>query len=174
MKNVMNKILLLGLIAVLFACSEDEKKPDPIIGTWILDDAIYSDAPAGYSFQEGTFQTLYGETEYSIRFYEDLTFERELKGLTFSNGSGVEDEGTYELDDEFLTLDPDSDIGLDTDFDLVEAVTERDLKISTSASFNALPDATLDTITSQASYDSISAKYSQAITLKITMNFDKE
>ncbi|MBU2913494.1 hypothetical protein [Reichenbachiella agariperforans] len=174
MKNLYSNLFILALLAVLISCKEDEEKIDPIVGTWILDDAIYSDAPVGYSYSNRTYQSMYGESEYSIRFYDDMTFERELEDLIFQDGSGVEDEGTYELDEEYLMLEPEESVGLSTDFKLVDPVTERDLVLSTSATIGALSDAVIDTITSQESYNTVFAEHAQSITLNIMMNFDKE
>ncbi|PIB35442.1 hypothetical protein BFP72_08555 [Reichenbachiella sp. 5M10] len=178
MKNQWNKFLLLGVIAVLVSCSEEEKEPDPIIGAWVLDDVEYTNAPAGYQYNEGESSTLYGETEYAIRFFEDLTFERELDGIVLTNGGDVEDEGAYELTEDELILDPDDAIGLDTDFDVVEPITERDMILKTTATFSSISDAeldaALDTITTQAEYQAIVDEYGVQITLDVTLYFDKE
>ncbi|MGL1886823.1 MAG: hypothetical protein OCD76_09935 [Reichenbachiella sp.] len=179
MKSIFAKILILGIVVGVFACKEEEKEPDPIYGEWVLDDAVLSNPPAGFESYDGiTLPSLFGESEYVLEFFEDNTYERELKGLTFGDGSDVEDLGTFEFGDDFLELDPDEDIGLETDFDIIEEVNIENLVLGTTIQTLSLSDADYaaisDTVTSQATYDSLEAIYEVSIILDLTMEFDKD
>lgn len=181
--NLFTKLFLLGVIVgVLFGCDDSEPEPDPIIGTWILDDVMVSDAPAGFVLgNEGESSDLFGEDEYSIRFFEDMTYERELDGIFLTNGGDVEDEGEYSLDEDFLELIPDTDSeiqGLGYEFDLEEPVNEKDLVLSYTSSYTSFNDddlfAILDSVESITTFDSLLAIHGQLISVKVSLHFDKD
>ncbi|WP_456462505.1 lipocalin family protein [Reichenbachiella sp.] len=177
MKNFLQSVLFAFSIVFVAACSSEDPEPDKIIGTWILDDATYFDAPAGYTLSEGTVESVYGETEYKIRFFEDLTYERDITG----NGGSYEDEGTWVQEEDDLTLTYDKGTtGLLLEFTVEDEITDKNLNITSSTSILTFSDAifndpqALDTITTQESYDQFIQDYAENINLKVTYAFDRE
>ncbi len=171
---------LLGFLLVFSSCDEDEPKVEPIVGKWILDDVEISEAPTGFSNVEGTSNSLYGEEEYSIEFFDDFEYNRELLNVP-SIGGDVDDEGVWELIGDEITLEPDNEIGgLDYSFTVVEEIDDR-LTITTQSSTPAFSDQfivafneTSDTITSQESFDAILDANTQLIQVRTTFEFDRE
>ena len=181
-KNVLLALLFIGT-SVFLSC-ESDPEPDPVIASWVLDDVEYTNAPQGFSLQEGVDNSIYGESQYRIRFFDDMTYERDIKDVQLTNGAIVdlEDEGNFEIDEEYLTLDAtdgDTDIGLITEFEIISEPNDRSMTLGTSISFPAWPDdiltdVTLDTVTTQESFDELVSLYVQVITMDAEMSFDKE
>lgn len=177
MKIFLQSVLLAFSVVLITSCSSEDPEPDKIIGTWVLDDATYFDAPAGYTLSEGTVESVYGESEYKIRFFEDLTYERDITG----DGGSYEDEGTWVQEGDDLTLTYDKGTtGLLLEFTVEDEITDKNLNITSSTSILAFSDAilndsqALDTITTQESYNQFIEDYADNINLKVTYSFDRE
>ncbi|MEO9964173.1 MAG: lipocalin family protein [Reichenbachiella sp.] len=177
MKHLLHTTLFAFSLIVISSCSSDDPEPDKIIGTWIMDNATYFDAPSGYSLSNGEVENLYGENEYKIRFFDDLTYERDIAG----NGGSFEDEGTWVQEGDDLTLTYDKGTtGLLLEFTVEGEITDKNLDITSSTSVRTFSDEilndpeTFDTITTQSSIDDIIETYSEVINLKVTLSFDKE
>ncbi len=182
----MKKLLLiftLGAIVLFVSCDDDEPKIDPIVGLWELDDAIISDAPSNFSNVEGSGPNIYGEDTYTIEFFQDGLYEREIDFPAGSFFSDIDEEGEWEVNGDELELDPDrSQIsGLDYSFSLEEDISDREMLISSLSEVLAFTDqfvadfnATQDTITSQEVFDSILNANVQEIQVKVTLEFDRQ
>jgi hypothetical protein len=177
MKIFLQSVFVVSTLLFVMSCSDDAPAPDKIIGTWKLDDAIYSNAPSGYQLSEGTANSVYGEEVYQIKFFDDNTYERDLSG----NGVTGEDEGDWKKEGDDLTLDYDKgNTGFVLEFTIVEEVTDKNLELSASASILAFPDdilndaQALDTITTQESYIKFIEEYANSINLDVQYSFDRE
>ncbi|MEP2027050.1 MAG: lipocalin family protein [Reichenbachiella sp.] len=177
MKKLLQTTLLACSLLFIASCSSDDPEPDKIIGTWILDNGTYSNPPAAYSLQAGDVESIYGESEYKIRFFDDMTYERDVTG----NGGSFEDEGTYSQTGDKLELDYEKGTtGLDLEFDVVGDITDKNLDIITSTQITALSDAILndkefqDTVTTNAQYFAVLEERGVVITLDLTYYFDRE
>lgn len=179
MKNLLFVLSICTL--VLFAsCDEDEPKIDPIVGLWELDRYEISDAPSGFSNVEERRSTAYDEDSYTIEFFTDFNYNREIEGIP---GFGdVDDEGEWSLNNGELELDSDDDEvgGVDYTFNLDEDITDRELILSASASIIGLSDqfiadfqATQDTITTEESFNQIINENIEEIFVTATYEFDR-
>lgn len=177
MKKILQTTLFVCSLLFIAACSSDDPEPDKIVGTWILDNGTYSNPPAAYSFQAGDVESIYGENEYKIRFFDDMTYERDVTG----NGGSFEDEGTYTQSGDKLTLEYEKGTtGLDLEFEVVGEITDKNLDIITSTQILALSDEILndeqfqDTVTTQAIYFQVLEEEGVEITIDLTLSFDRE
>lgn len=186
MKKVLFGLAITG-IAVLTACTEEDPKPNPIIGLWELDEAMYSDAPSNFSNVEGTYTDRYGEDGYTISFYKDGEYDREFDGDPYVEN----DEGIWEVFDDVLELDPDGskDSYSDYEFTIVEEISDREMILSSNSTVGALDDdiypqwaqwaqtgscgCELDTITTQEGYIWFLNNFVHEIQITVTYEFDR-
>lgn len=186
MKNSL-KFLLIGTV-VLVGCNKDDEEPEPIVGTWELDEATVEFE--GYSFYGGNENHWIGESSYIITFNEDLTFQRELEDVPFTSGTdNLDEEGEWELDEDDLDLDTDDQEYdfLDYGFTIVE-VDDQSLVLETSTGpVTLFPDSKLNewfddgtigsdgafTVT-EAELDSLYDNFSEATEGLVTLEFDRQ
>ncbi len=177
MKNILST-LLLGALVLFVACDDDEPKVDPIVGEWELDRFEISNAPTGFMNVEGRSSDWFGEDRYSIEFFSDGAYNREIDNIP---GFGdIDDEGEWELIDNELELDSDDDEigGVDYSFTLEEEITDREMILSALTTILALPDdfatvVMVDTVTIQAVLDSLVGAYVNEIQVTGTYEFDR-
>ena len=143
--------VLLTLFALSSCGSDDDGGPPPhIVGDWEFDSFILSNVPSAYSNNEGAIlaidQISFGGSaieSYGIEFIADGRFDRSIGVL----GPDLNDEGTWVLEDDELTLDSD-DIDDDEIFD-VEKNEDDQLWLSVEVQFSLLPNAVADTLTNE-------------------------
>jgi len=100
------KLNFLALLAILFAfsaCNDDDETPDPLLGTWDLEEIEFVSGPQGTEPLLG-FRDLaqVGWRAYTISFNTDNSFELEIRP---EFGNRVNLEGTWEQEDDEITLD---------------------------------------------------------------------
>lgn len=187
----MKKFLALAILALCFSCGEDEEKVDPIVGLWELDDVSVDADGSEFDYLDTSGENdLVGESLFTIEFNADLTFERILEDVRFSDGStrDIEEEGEWEVDGADLDLDADDDEinGLPYSFEIDE-ITASELILSYSESGSAFPrskieewfaDGTLNESgifeVTDEEYDSIVNNFAQIVDFDYTLEFDKE
>lgn len=162
-KKVMKKVLYLLLASAMFfiSCSKDD---EPVltheIGTWELDSYILTNLPAGFTNNEGRIFAVneinFGGVSfdsYEITFASDFTYQREIS----VTGPDLNDEGTWELDGDDLTLISD-EFDDEEDYNIEENEDDQ-LWWSLEVQFGLLHDTTtqayVDTLTPEELADLI-------------------
>lgn len=174
--NKLLSVLAIGAMVFMVSCDKDEPKVDPIVGLWELDDATISGAPTDYSLLNGTGNSLYaGEESYSIEFFSDGFYEREI---AFSDGQNIEEEGFWEIVGDELQLDPDDESGLIESFTIEEEASQRSLVLSGERTFETWPDSiiinVLPTITTAEQFDSLVLAFPfVSIPVDVELDFDR-
>ena len=184
MKNIL-LISALGLMMLWTSCGDKEPEINPLVGVWRLDEITLEILEDGYESNEGTGSSLHGESQYTLEFKQDFTFNRELEGST----DNLTETGVWEQDGEFIDLDPDEPKigGLFYGFTVIE-ITDRELFIEYEEESSAFSDAninkwvgdgTLESTTeglqftvTESELDSIYNNFYDDITLVFTVNFD--
>ncbi|MEQ8470156.1 MAG: lipocalin family protein [Marinoscillum sp.] len=163
-----NYLLLLSLaVLILASCKDDEPEIDPLVGEWELVEMEMVDLPNGFvNFEGVTDINVYGESLFTIEFNADMTFERTLR---FSNGR-VEDDGTWERDDDEIELDVEDDEGLPDTYVIVEDVDDDELLLSAEVTYNLLPDAVTDTATIDSQEELVALYEAYGQSVKVTVN----
>ena len=189
-KNLLLFIAITSLL-VVSSCGGDEEAVNPLLGLWELDDVSIDANGSEFDYlDESGANDLVGESEFTIEFNADMTFERILEDVQFTDGStrDIEEEGEWELDDDDLDLDSEGDEvnGLPYSFK-VDANTSTELVLSFSENNSAFPqskiddwfaDGTLDaagffTVT-QDQFDSLVLNFAQNVTVDFVLEFDKK
>ena len=189
-KNLLLFIAITSLL-VVSSCGGDEEAVNPLLGLWELDDVSIDANGSEFDYlDESGANDLVGESEFTIEFNADMTFERILEDVQFTDGStrDIEEEGEWELDDDDLDLDSEGDDvnGLPYSFK-VDANTSTELVLSFSENNSAFPqskiddwfaDGTLDaagffTVT-QDQFDSLVLNFAQNVTVDFVLEFDKK
>lgn len=173
-------LVLSGLFIV--ACGDDDAPPvNPLVGEWELDEIIVVNPPSGYSSVDGVeFNTLAGESSYVITFNSDLTYSREVDDIP--QQGDLEDEGTWSLDEDDLSLDVDDGDEaniLFLDFDVNGDIDDK-LNVTVDAEIFALSDAILsdpqfvDTVKTQAQFNAVFQQRAVSIPVELELEFDKQ
>ena len=189
-KNLLLFIAITSLL-VVSSCGGDEEAVNPLLGLWELDDVSIDANGSEFDYlDESGANDLVGESEFTIEFNADMTFERILEDVQFTDGStrDIEEEGEWELDDDDLDLDAEDDEvnGLPYSFK-VDVNTSTELVLSFSENNSAFPqskiddwfaDGTLDaagffTVT-QDQFDSLVLNFAQNVTVDFVLEFDKK
>lgn len=176
-KNLLYALLITA--AFLISCGDDEPDVNPIVGSWVLDDFVISDTPAGFVLATDANQSnLFGESEYLFTINADGTYFRELER---TNGD-IEDDGTWELDGNDLDLDVDNENianALVTSFTVEGDITDRSMTLVTRDTWFAWPQAiwddplALDTL-DQSEVGAFFNEYGTFVEYTFTMDFDRQ
>ncbi len=180
--------ILLGALILFVSCDEDEPKIDPIVGLWELDRVEISDVPSGFASLEGSGSTAYGEDSYTIEFFSDFTYEREIDNIP--DFGDIDDEGEWSIDGDELELDPEDEVGgLTYSFTIDEEIDDRELIVSSLTTFQTYSDqfqadweANFDTISFDANGDALYPEILnavleenfQSVQVKLTLEFDRQ
>ncbi len=180
-----NYLFLISLVVLfLTSCSDDEEPIHPIVGTWELDEITISEVPSGYqnAFNQTSDFTFWQEESYTLFFFQDGTYEREVED-SFTFGGDVEDEGEWEIDDEDLDLDQidgDSD-ELVLSFTIDGEITERKMTLVGEDFWFVWPpeilndpNNPLDTLETNEEYVAFFNEYGEIQKCTISMDFDKQ
>lgn len=188
MKNYLLGFLAVG--ALTFVGCKEEEKVDPIIGLWELDDASMKINSSGFSYYDFDGENnIYGESSYTIEFFDDFTFEREINdvftGIAYED---LNEEGEWEKKNGALDLDSEDDEigGLPYSFEIIE-LTDRTLTLEYEDTRYAFPNAKIDdwfndgTLNSAGSftvteeeYDSLVENFRVLVDATFTLEFDKD
>lgn len=181
-----NYLLLFGLgaLLVMVSCKDDEEPTPPHeVGVWELDSYVFVNFPAGFESNEdlafGVSQLSFGGVtfeDYTLTLVKDGTFILEI-GVP---GPDIEDEGTWELDDEELILE-----GEDSDLEwTVEKNEEDELWLSLETQSGFIPDIYYDTVTqvyrdyletlTDAQLDSVGNVLTQTVSFDLVYIFERE
>jgi len=187
-----NLLLVIAVASLVFisSCGGDEEQINPIIGLWELDDVSVDAQGSEFDYiDDSGLNNLVGESEFTIEFKADMTFERNLEDVEFSNGTirDIEEEGEWELDGDELDLDSDDPEigGLPYGFKVEEnSSTELVLSFSENGTFFPLSklqewsdDGTLDangffTLTDEQ-IDSLFTNFQENVNIDFVLEFDK-
>ena len=142
-------LLLISFIFIVSCSSDDGADPTHEIGTWELDGYQFINFSSDFDDFEGLplglDELFWGGApydDYTLVLNSDGTFEREI-GV---NGPDLNDDGEWELDDDFLTLDSDDNGEFEWK---VEKNEEDDLWISFEAQDRFIPNIYRDTVTQE-------------------------
>lgn len=171
----MKRFILSGIVATLAfvftACGDDDGDTTPSheIGEWDLLNYALLNVPSAYSNSEGRTlalnQVTLGITSYELDLEADGTFDRSI-GII--GRLPDDDEGTWVLDDNDLTLDSE-DLSDDEIFS-VEKNEEDDLWLSVSLNFFLIPNTVDDTLT-QAYFNSLTEEEQDALFDPVPVDF---
>lgn len=180
-------LLILSIISITFldSCgSDDIPAPPHEVGEWDLDSYFFANLPSGFQDNEGAAfnidQLSFGGVaydEYVISLKSDGTFVRNID----ITGPDVEDEGTWELNDETLILD--SEVGGEQEWK-VEKNESNDLWLSFETQNSFVPDIYFDTVTdeyrdyldtlSEDQIDSVLNSLSETVLFDLVFVFDRQ
>jgi len=184
----MKKLLYISLSMSLFfmSCSSDDSPtPTHEIGTWSLDGYQFINLQTGFQDNEGLSlglsQLSFGSGEpfedYFLTLNIDETYIREI-GVA---GPDIDDEGTWELNDDELILDSE-EVG--EDIWKVEKNEEDDFWISFQSQNSFIPDLYFDTVSqgyrdfldtlTDAQLDSVTNAIVKTATFDLVFIFERE
>ncbi|MEM9895393.1 MAG: hypothetical protein AAF789_03410 [Bacteroidota bacterium] len=92
-------LLVVTSLSILLSCGEEnEETIDPIIGAWSLNEVAIEAQGAQFDYFDRDDDTdLFGESSYTLQFNADLSYQRTLVGVPFTDGSfgNIDEEGTW-------------------------------------------------------------------------------
>ncbi|MDH5398928.1 MAG: hypothetical protein OEX02_12330 [Cyclobacteriaceae bacterium] len=161
MKKLFGYLLLAVITSGLFSyCHEEEPPPPhPLVGTWLLDVAMFKNTPTGYSNWENyalTVEDIIGDGDPNTNekleyvYNNDNTYKRTL----YLTGPNDVVEGTWAVDGSLLTLSPDGET-FDDEFEILGDIEEFEMTLSLPAKEWLLPDAVTDTLTDYSLSDAV-------------------
>ena len=168
-------LLLLGGLPFLNSCKDDDdpEPPAAVVGTWERDVYQATELPAGFEGYEGeVFDVLYsGEQSYSLTITNDKKYNRKIE----RTGADINDVGTWTYEGTELRLDSDNEDFDDEEFDVEGEITANAMVLSQIITFTLLPDAVIDTLTTewaQAHQEELDTYY-QDVDIKLLFLFEK-
>ncbi len=192
-KNLLYALLITA--AFLVSCGDDEPDVSPIVGTWELFNVSGTIAESDFGYLEFADQaSLFGESVYQFEFDADGTYERIIEDVQFTNGStgNLDDNGTWEIDNEELELDADGAevSGLSYDYNIAEldgddlrleyeqrdeafSATKLNEWIEAGILVNTAEGLAFTGIT-QEQLDSLRNNFLETITYTFSLKFDKQ
>ncbi|MEM7110094.1 MAG: hypothetical protein AAF519_17835 [Bacteroidota bacterium] len=150
------KLLAFGMIlsfGLMISCGDDDSDSAPPpheVGDWDLDSYLLLNLPSDYASREGQIQQL-NEITFNGVAFESYTLNLMANG-TYTRrielpGPNVNDNGTWEADDDELTL-VSEDFDDSEDFE-IERNQDDQLWLSVASQFLLIRDAVADTLTQE-------------------------
>lgn len=183
MKSILKLTLAIAITVFGISCSDDEPKVDPIVGEWELKEITFLEPPSGYqrASSEESDESIWNEDSYTINFFADGTYERELNNAQSANGAtDLEDNGEWDLDGDDLDLDEDETDTQDLafSFTVVDEISDREMNLEGDELWFAWPPSivndplALDTLENDEIADFF-FEYGEIVEFKANFEFRK-
>lgn len=182
MKASLKLITALSILLFAISCGKDDEAPvNPIVGKWKLKEITFVNAPTGFVpalVSDESESSIWGEDSYTMEFFSDGTYERELNNIF--QGGGLDDSGSWELDDDDLDLDADltETEELPFSFTVTSITGDRKIILATKDLWLAWPESivndpkALDTLETEELSDFF-GEYGAIVEFDVSMDFRK-